>query len=192
MGNQWAECCDAWLQNKGRAAAKRFGLFVFFLLALVDVAVVFLLREAPAIVVPPGSNVTDDVETEFAWWVERSEEDYEVKWSWDYLVNHLTDYTNDVVDVLLLFLIRIVITMLLVRIAVSVGRPNLRGIQSAATSVQPLLINAGEGQLHQLSSEANKVSELCFFFFIDASDLSEKIIECRATSSRTTGRSAPR
>jgi hypothetical protein len=197
MGNQWAECCDTWLQNKDRRFARRFGICSFILMTLLDLASVILLREAPTILVPPGSNVSES-ETEFAWWVERTDEDYSVDWSWDYLVKHLGDYKHDVVDVLLMFIIRIVVTVLLVRIAIAVGRPDLHGINTAATSTQPLLINAGEGQV--------RTACLLFFFlfFIEhqlrwlppacraRSCTSSPRRRTKAISSLTTARSAPR
>ena len=148
-----AEFVDQWLKNKDHSYTRKRGLCLYAFFLLLDIASVVLLREAPTVIVQPGDNVTGANHT-------HTYEDYVVYWEWSDLVDNLGDFTDDTVDVILLLLVRVVLTMLCATLAVRLGKPKLHDLVksdvASDTRTQPLLINQGEGQLHQLSTDADK------------------------------------
>ena len=152
-----AASIDQCLKNRSRASTKRWAAMLFTLLILMDLVNVFLLREAPKLLAPPGANASDD--GSFVWMVAEgtTEEDYEVSWTWHELLKQIPNFAGDTADCCLLLVVRLIVFFILVRVGVLVGTPDLRNID--ASSVAPLLINQGDGQLHQLASEA-KASHL--------------------------------
>ena len=134
---------DTCLANRSRAETFRLGISLFLLLVLIDIGVNVLLREAPVLIAPPNVSL---------WW----ETDYDIR-RFDDFTTQLLDFSYDTLDTLVLLVIRVVCTLLLVVLAVTVGRPKLDDLVDNANRCQPcqpLLINAGEGQLHALSSAA--------------------------------------
>ena len=185
MPNGLNAAIESFLKNQSRTTVLRVGIVLWVFIALLDLGSLIVLREAPTLVVPPGSHKNlaappppperplpslpssppptnhkppETNADEFAWWVEHeyTDEDYLVKWSWAALVSGLRDFKHDTVDILLLYCIRLFITIVLARVGVLVGRPNLSKISCPVHGVQPLLINDGDGQLHQLSHEADR------------------------------------
>lgn len=150
------QAIDTCLKNQGKAKTRRIGLVLFSFVVLVDLSTVFLLREAPALIVPPGTNLTNSTDDSFVWFVDdgMTEEDYQVSWDVEALMDGLHDFRTDTVDVCLLTIVRICLLMILLRIGVWVGTPKLHDIDTS--SVAPLLINQGTDELHELASEAKK------------------------------------
>ena len=160
------EAIDQCLKNRSRKFAKALGVGLFVAVVLFDLIAVVLLRESPKLMsigVQFNESGSGDSSDGFAFLLERSAEDYDVSWLPADLKRGLTDFSDDTVDVILLLLVRVVSMLILTRVAIKVGTPNLSDIRDAAlcptVGTQPLLINAGEGQLHQLASAA-KVEHL--------------------------------
>ena len=147
--NNVAGAVDQWLKNKGKRFTKKLGVSLFALVVVIDVAVAVFLRQAPELLSPSDSEAED------AMWLEanRTAEDYRVSWTWQDLIRGLSDFSSDTVDILLISVLRIVLLAALLVLGVYVGTPRLNDISDRGT-VAPLLINSGEGQLHERSSAA--------------------------------------
>jgi hypothetical protein len=145
---------EQWLKNKGKRFTRALGVALLLVFIAIDVAVNFLLREAPVLVTAGHKDSESD-----AWILEFDSEDYTVGWSWSDLTHHLTDFKGDTVDMLLMTTVRVVLLMVLLQLGIRLGTPKLDNIipdDNVCAPVAPLLINAGEESLHELTSEAKK------------------------------------
>ena len=114
------------LQARGRRAIKCTGLTAFFVAVAIDAAAVVLLREAPALV----EELKDEPLVDPPLWTPAA------------LLAGLPDLSHDTVDVLVLFVVRVLVLLFLGWLAVKVGTPDLSKLTVAPASdaAAPLLI----------------------------------------------------
>ena len=126
----WTERVDSMLQARGRRAIKCTGLTAFFVAVAIDAAAVVLLREAPALV----EELKDEPLVDPPLWTPAA------------LLAGLPDLSHDTVDVLVLFVVRVLVLLFLGWLAVKVGTPDLSKLTVAPASdaAAPLLINAAD------------------------------------------------
>ena len=144
---------DDALKNAGRSCIMRAGTVAFCIVFPLDVATVYFLREAPALIVPQGFNgsmansTTMDM---FTLAVEPFEvDDFQVSWRWKDLLENLDDFDGDTVDVCLLLVLRIFMLLVLLGIGSCATRKKTEGPccypcadqSPPAERVAPLLIN---------------------------------------------------